>query len=316
DDDDEDDEDEYEELDDRSIADFKSKMSNMFDSEDSSSGDDNDDEAASASSTKTSSSVDDLINFARQQQSGEDSTQEEDWAKPVTEEPILQPGTVLVANPLRFCESDSSGSSDSSDNNKGGGFFGMGIGGDASSSSPSPSLLAKFGLTRPPPKSLGPDRQADLLPVVVIVEVDDRSGVNGVLLNRRTGYLLGDLEQPPPEDATGEEENEMPPILEKFCIQPLWFGGVDNMSNGLDMLHLCPTVNDAAKITEDGMFWGGDPAQAQDAMEDPSLDRIYSGFDFKFFVQSTIWSNKSLKKELDDETWFTCNVSKNVLFKV
>jgi putative AlgH/UPF0301 family transcriptional regulator len=208
---------------------------------------------------------------------------------------------------LRFCEQSDNGSNDNT-----GGFFRMAMGDGSSSLSPSPSLLAKFGLTRPPPKSLGPDRQADLLPVVVIVEVDERSGINGVLLNRRTGYLLGDLEQPPPDDADAETA---PPILQKFCIQPLWFGGVDNISNGLDMLHLCPTVKDAAQITEDGMFWGGDPAQAQDAMDDPSLDRIYSGFDFKFFVQSTIWSTNALKKELQDETWFPCNVSKNVLFK-
>jgi len=149
--------------------------------------------------------------------------------------------------------------------------------------------------------------------VVVIVEADERSGVNGVLLNRRTGYLLGDLEQPPPEDSASADN--MPPILEKFCIQPLWFGGVDNISTGLDMLHLCPTVEDATQITEDGMFWGGDPAQAQIAMEDPSLDRIYSGFDFKFFVQSTIWAMGDLKKELKDEVWFPAEVSKNVLFK-
>lgn len=54
----------------------------------------------------------------------------------------------------------------------------------------------------------------------------------------------------------------------------------------------------------------------QDAMEDPSLDRIYSGFDFKFFVQSTTWaSNSVLQNEVDDKIWFPANVSRNVLFK-
>eukprot|EP00957_Ditylum_brightwellii_P136174 10385486-Ditylum_brightwellii.AAC.1 len=33
-------------------------------------------------------------------------------------------------------------------------------------SQPSPALLAKFGLTLPPPADLGPDRRADLLPVL------------------------------------------------------------------------------------------------------------------------------------------------------
>jgi Uncharacterized ACR, COG1678 len=288
--DDDDDDDEFGELDQRSIADFKSKMSNLFDSEEGGGG--------------TTTSVDDLINFARQQQGDPDVEQE--WAKPA--DIALEPGTVLVANPRRFCEVSSDDKEGIGENLN---LFRMALGGG--DGSPNPSLLAKFGLTRPPPKTLGPDRQADLLPVVVIVEVDERSGVNGVLLNRRTGYLLGDLEQPPPEN---DDPNNMPPILEKFCIQPLWFGGVDNISTGLDMLHLCPTVQDACQITEDGMFWGGDPAQAQDAMEDPSLDRLYTGFDFKFFVQSTIWSTKALQKEIDDKVWFPAKVSKNVLFKV
>ncbi|KAL3903274.1 MAG: hypothetical protein SGARI_005452, partial [Bacillariaceae sp.] len=68
-------------------------MANMFDSEES-------DEESSSTAAKTS--VDDLINFARQQ-SGEGDAEEQDWAKPVKENP-LQPGTVLVANPLKFCE--------------------------------------------------------------------------------------------------------------------------------------------------------------------------------------------------------------------
>ena len=83
------------------------------------------------------------------------------------------------------------------------------------------------------------------------------------------------------------------------------------------MLHLCPTVNDAKQISEDGMYWGGDPTQAQDAMEDPSLEKVYSGFDFKFFVQSTIWPSVGvLQSEVDDKIWFPAKVSKNVLFKV
>jgi hypothetical protein len=48
-------------------------------------------------------------------------------------------------------------------------------------------------------------------------------------------------------------------------------------------------VEGAKKLTSDGLFWGGDPAQAQDAMQDSSLERVLTGFDFKFFVQSTRW---------------------------
>jgi putative AlgH/UPF0301 family transcriptional regulator len=277
-DDDDDDDDEDDIVDDQAVADFRAKMGTMFGGTTTSGGDEG----------QTMSSVDELIQFARSQ-SGISPKVIQEWAKPVDKG---LPGTVLVANPDKFCQPSSKG------------IFATG---------PSPSLLAKFGLTRPPPKDLGPDRQADLLPVLVVVERDEKKGCRGVLLNRRTGYLLGDLEQPPP--ALGEQTSALPPILEKFCIQPLWFGGIDNISSGLDMLHLCPTVKNAQKLTEDGLFWGGDPAQAQEAMEDPSLDRIMTGFDFKFFVQSTIWSARDLDKEIQDGIWFPASVSKEVLFK-
>jgi hypothetical protein len=251
--------------------------------------------------------VDDLIDFATKGGSDTDTVAaSQDWAKPTTE---IRPGTILVANPRKFCaDGDYGAGSEPSGGGKD--FFAAALG----RTGPAPSLLAKFGLTQPPPRNLGADRQADLLPVVIVVSTDGGQ-IQGVLLNRRTGYLLGDLEQP--SDDGNSSNEDMAPILEKFCIQPLWFGGIDSLSIGLDMLHLCPTVNDAIQITEDGMYWGGDPTQAQDAMEDPSLDRIYSGFDFKFFVQSTLWSNaKTLQSEVDDEIWFPASVSQNTLFKV
>ena len=304
-DEDEDDEDEYAEMDQRSIAEFKSKMSNMFD-EDASSEED------SGNGGKVLGTVEDLIKFARTtegaESSGADTKAEPlDWAKPTTE---IRPGTVLVANPSKFCADGEYGAS-SEPSGGGKDFFASALG----RTGPAPSLLAKFGLTQPPPRHLGADRQADLLPVVIVVSVEGGQ-IQGILLNRRTGYLLGDLEQPS-EDASNASNADMAPILEKFCIQPLWFGGIDSLSVGLDMLHLCPTVNDAKQITEDGMYWGGDPTQAQDAMEDPSLDRIYSGFDFKFFVQSTVWSNAgTLQSEIDEKVWFSTAVSQNLLFKV
>ena len=309
DDDDDDDDDEYAEMDERSLAEFKSKMSNLFDDE---TGGDNGD--SDASQGKVLGSVDDLIDFARSTAGNTAETETtaeaapQDWAKPTT---IIQPGTVLVANPRKFCAAGDYGAG-SEPSGGGKDFFAAALG----RTGPAPSLLAKFGLTQPPPRHLGADRQADLLPVVIVVSTDGGQ-IQGVLLNRRTGYLLGDLEQPSDDGSTGDSNEDMAPILEKFCIQPLWFGGIDSLSVGLDMLHLCPTVNDAKQITDDGMFWGGDPTQAQDAMEDPSLDRIYNGFDFKFFVQSTIWSNAGvLQSEVDDEIWFPASVSQNILFKV
>ena len=283
-DDDDDDEDDYDSIDDKSIEDFRSRMGSMFGSEEGGA------EASGDSDDATLSSVDELIDFARSK--GDTKEVDTDWAKHTSK---IEAGVVLVANPKYFCDSGETS------------MLGLG------KKSVSKTLLSKFGLSVAPPKELGPDRRADLMPVLALVEQNDTRGSRAVLLNRRTGYLLGDLEQPPP--GAGEDAASVAPLLEKFCIQPLWFGGIDNISSGLDMLHLCPAVPGATKITEDGLYWGGNPEEAQDAMEDPSLDRIMSGFDFKFFVQSTLWSPNELAREIEDGTWFVAEVSKEVLFK-
>lgn len=266
DDEEDDDDDDYDDLDDLDVANFRTRMSSMF-------GEGSDE---GSSTGGDSSGVDELISFATAGVAKEEPT---DWAEPAN---TLKPGTILLANPAKFCAD---------------------FGGPA----PSRSLLSKYGLTLPPPVDLGPDRRADLLPVLLVVEVSN--GCRAVLLNRRTGHLLGDLEQPAGDD------NSAMPLLEKFCIQPLWFGGVDNVSSGLDMLHQCPAVIGAEPLTEDGLFWGGDPTQAQDAMSDPSLDRVLTGFDFKFFVQSTTYGPGEIEKLIENKTFYLANVSKEVMFK-
>jgi hypothetical protein len=50
-------------------------------------------------------------------------------------------------------------------------------------------------------------------------------------------------------------------------------------------------------------------------MSDPTLDRVYTGFDFKFFAQSTVWAPGDLVKQIASDTWFCAHVSKEVLFK-
>jgi hypothetical protein len=275
-----------------SLAAFRSRMDFLFDDD--------------ADGGGAASGVDELIRYARSQQGGGLAKEEDTaWARVATS---VSDGVVLIANPAKFCA-------------------------DLGTSAPSPPLLSKFGLTMPPPPELGPDRRADLLPVVILVETPasgkDAAGggskrVRGVLLNRRTGYLLGDLEQPGSSfDASGDDGGGSGsgsagprPLLEKFCIQPLWFGGVDSVTSGLDMLHQCPSVVGCRKITDDGLFWGGDPSQAQTAMEEAATaDRVMTGFDFKFFVQSTVWRPGDLEKQIDSETWFLASVSKEVLFK-
>jgi Uncharacterized ACR, COG1678 len=305
DDDDDDDEGPEESLQDLAkVAEFRARMTNLFS-----------DGATTTTTASTelvggyssSSSTDAASAFA----SAFSTTQQpqQPWAIVTAE---VKPGCVLVANPAAFL-SDYGGTST------------MMI---------RPNLLAKFGLQQSPPRELGPDRRADLLPVLLIVEQMD--GITrAVLLNRRTGYLLGDLgplssssSSSSEEDGGGTTNNNSPlPILEKFCIQPLWFGGVDSVgsssstssSSALEMLHQCPYVDGAVQITKDGLYWGGNPVQAQDAltMTSSSSDdnRIYTGFDFKFFLQSTVYPAPILQQELAAGTFFAVSVSKEVLFQ-
>jgi hypothetical protein len=135
-DDGEDDEDDEYDLDDKAVADFRTRMSSLF---------------GESSSDQKDSSVDELISFA----TGKSDAAPEDWAKEASQ---VSAGCILAANPAAFCSD-----------------FG----------SPSPQLLAKFGLTFPPPVDLGPDRRADLLPVLMVTEHDEKTGSLAVLLNRR-----------------------------------------------------------------------------------------------------------------------------------
>jgi len=281
-DDDEDDDDDDEEYDESVLASFRNRMENLVAD---ASGSITSEKDKPVESAEVSINIDDLISFATKKD--QVST---DFAKPVS---LIEGGVVLVANPAKFCR-------------------------DFGNKSPSPTLLSKFGLTLPPPADLGPDRRADLLPVLCLLEKHPLRGSHAVLMNRRTGYLLGDLEQQSSEDGTIQA-----PKLGAFMIQPLWFGGTSpggteessSQASGLDMLHLCPTVEGAEKLTPDGLFWGGDPAQAQEAMSDASLNRVFTGFDFKFFVQSTRWMPLQLEKEVQEGIWFVASVNKEVLFK-
>lgn len=314
---DDDDDDDYINLDDNAVAKFKAMMgipketTNLSEEDDQD--DDDDDEYPEIiedSDFDNLSSIEQLITFATTKSEVKKEAAATEWAKPVDISKSLTSGVCLVANPAKFCEDL------------------------ATNGPPSLALLSKFGLTLPPPTELGPDRRADLLPVLILLDRHPLRGCHALLLNRRTGYLIGDLENQQFDSNDGSTSNTSsaptPPNLGAFMIQPLWFGGTSSSRggdqsssgssgsssiNGLDMIHLCPLVKGARQITEDGLFYGGDPVQAQEAMSDPSLERIMTGFDFKFFVQSTRWLPMQLEKEIRDGCWFVASVSKEVLFK-
>lgn len=311
----------------------------------------------------TISNVDDLIGFAQakvrektkktndsEKTTGDATWEDENWAKPVPHvddttgemldlNDLLEGGVVLVANPAKFC----SDLVDDKPKGKGKGnpFWG-GLFDDPfptslspkSSNSISPALLAKFGITMPPSPDLGPDRRADLLPVVLLIDRDRLMGSKAALMNRRTGNLMGDLppsifEMEPGDNSEGEFS---PHPLSAFMIQPLWWAGSspggsamedkENPSNrggglrNIDMVHACPYVNNSVPLAKsDGLYWGGNPVQAQEAMKDSRLEKPLSGFDFKFFIQTTRWLPDSLEQEIKDGTWYLATVSKEVLFR-
>ena len=152
---------------------------------------------------------------------------------------------------------------------------------------------------------LGPDRRADLLPVVMFIGTDTVRGSQAVLMNRRTGNLIGDLPTNAFEDDIVKDEDD--PFashpLGAFMIQPLWWAGSspggnaddENPSNrgginAIDMIHACPYVDGSVALPKsDGLYWGGSPIQAQKAMKDERLEKPLSGFDFKFYIQTTRW---------------------------
>ena len=140
-------------------------------------------------------------------------------------------------------------------------------------------------------------------------------------MNRRTGNLMGELpanvfdttRMTTNPDDDGDGSPPSPPTshpLSAFMIQPLWWAGSSPGGNmggndggpsrrgvgggggisAIDMVHACPYVNGSVPLPmSDGLYWGGSPVQAQEAMKDSRLERPLSGFDFKFFIQTTRW---------------------------
>lgn len=291
----------------------------------------------------TLSNIDDLIGFAQQKAARKKSAErdqsvddelaslisgntweDENWARPIplTDEDtgdefniddLLEGGIILIANPAKFCSdlaTDKNGDDTKSkekDNNSflGGLFDDPFPSASSQSNNISPALLAKFGITLPPSPDLGPDRRADLLPVVMFIGTDTVRGSQAVLMNRRTGNLIGDLPTNAFEDDVVKDEDD--PFashpLGAFMIQPLWWAGSspggnaddENPSNrgginAIDMIHACPYVDGSVVLPKsDGLYWGGSPIQAQKAMKDERLEKPLSGFDFKFYIQTTRW---------------------------
>ena len=160
--------------------------------------------------------------------------------------------------------------------------------------------------------------------MVLLIDRDPVRGCQAVLMNRRTGNLMGDLPAnvfettrttTGPDDDDGDGPPPSSPMshpLSAFMIQPLWWAGSSPGGNmvgndggpsrgvggggggggisAIDMVHACPYVNGSVPLPmSDGLYWGGSPVQAQEAMKDGRLEKPLSGFNLKFFIQTTRW---------------------------
>ncbi|CAN0179599.1 unnamed protein product [Ascophyllum nodosum] len=193
-----------------------------------------------------------------------DSSRPEEWCKPTE---TIEAGTVLLADPSSF------------------------------TSEGDPKVLEKFGLAQPLPGSdqISPDRAADLMPVVLLVDVGDK-GTMGVMLNRRTGVLMGDL---------GED-------FKSFMIQPLWLGGTQG-EKSLSFIHPYPEVAGAQPILGDqGLYFAGEMESASRVV----TDGPGSSFNFRFFVQFTLWGPGELEAEVERGLWRPAIASKMALLRV
>ncbi|KAG5184952.1 hypothetical protein JKP88DRAFT_185555, partial [Tribonema minus] len=191
---------------------------------------------------------------------GAGTVKADEWAKPAD---AIGVGTVLLADPRPFFKGDA-------------------------------KTLQRFGLPEPIPQVISPDRQADLLPCILLVQHGPRGSI-GVMLNRRTGMLMGDL---------GED-------MSAFMIQPIFLGGTLG-SQSLSFIHTYPEVAQAEQVTEDGLFFGGDFKSAVHCVR----EGIGSGFNFRFFVQYTQWGPGELGAEVNAGRWHAVSAGKMSLLRV
>jgi len=166
-----------------------------------------------------------------------------DWARSVAP-PELRPGDVLLAAPRGF------------------------LGGGQSSAAQRAGLRGRI------PEDWPRRDQLRLLPVVLLTRVGaDGGAAEGVLLNLRTGQLMGDF-------------------INYFHSRPLHYGGPDEA--GLTMVHSYPQVPGAELLSEEaGLYLGGDFEGAKAWVEEGQG----SSLRFRFFMNRVRWPPGALAAE-------------------
>jgi len=153
--------------------------------------------------------------------------------------------------------------------------------------------LNRFKLRGPLDERYSPDQYANFLPCILLVDYEKGKPSRGVLMERRTGALMGDL---------GSDYGCV-------AISPLWEGGQE-MRNSLTIVHNVDDMPSADKLGDEGLYTGG----WKEAAPRLSNSSLAEGR-FKFYLGSTVWRPGQLDEEVGNGAWFVLKVDPEIFLK-
>lgn len=144
-----------------------------------------------------------------------------------------------------------------------------------------------------------------------VIDSSSSSSAKGLLLNRRTGYLMGELKD---KDVSG------------FRVQPLNLGGMADEASDLSYIHPYAELSGCEGLSSDydkdnagdrkegesSLFLGGNFKEAQGMVQ----EEIFDGFKFKFFGGCTRWEPGQLEQQLKDQVLLPAECSADLLLKI
>lgn len=161
--------------------------------------------------------------------------------------------------------------------------------------------LSRFGLQGAPEEDLPPDVRAGVLPVLLLLAHSD-GGSRGLLLERRSGALMGDVSM----DDYGS-----------VAINPLWLGGTASQ-NSLSMVHDLAGRDNLTEGKAIGLGIGNETGLRLGGWADVKSkvdDSTVSDAHFKFFLGFTEWRAGQLAAELEAGAWFPLDCDAQVVIR-
>ncbi|MBI4515309.1 MAG: YqgE/AlgH family protein [Deltaproteobacteria bacterium] len=129
---------------------------------------------------------------------------------------------------------------------------------------------------------------------VVLLCEHNREGAFGLVLNRPTGALAGEVVQ-------------LDPPVHQRNDQQIWVGGPVEPQRGWILLAQAPANTDAVRVT-DGVYLSASPALLRQLLENPTPQRT------RFLVGYAGWGPGQLDNELLQSAWLTADVDLDIVF--